>query len=97
MGAMLQVRVFLVHRFCNRPDSTLHGTHYIPVVFVVACHAVPGVDLANHSATPTAYVEVRHSPAAVQGLAALEDVADPATLQLEPSTLRLLAGPQGIK
>jgi hypothetical protein len=38
--------------------------------------AVPGVDMANHDgANPSASVRILRSPAAVQGLAALEEVA----------------------
>jgi hypothetical protein len=56
--------------------------------------------MANHSAQPTTRVEVRHSPGAVQGLAALEEVADVDSLRdlvSEPSCLQLVAGPAGIR
>jgi hypothetical protein len=41
--------------------------------------AVPGVDMCNHSFTPNASVRVLNSPAACQGLAALQDVAPAAS------------------
>jgi len=66
-----------------------------------SCHmAVPGIDMANHSATPNAQVAVQHSPHAVQGIAAIEEVCDPSTLQREceeQSQFQLVAGHQGIR
>ncbi len=66
----------------------------MPASGACAVAAVPGVDMANHSPEPSAQVRVRRSPGAVQGLAALEEVADPATcaaVAAEQSRFELVA------
>ncbi|CAL5228629.1 g11795 [Coccomyxa viridis] len=56
---------------------------------------VPGIDMANHTFTPNATVRIRHSPGAVQGRDALEEICDPP--EPEPSRLELLALDAGIR
>lgn len=57
--------------------------------------AVPGVDMANHSYQPNATVRLVHSPAACQGLDALEEVAPVAAAAACPSFFQLVAGARG--
>lgn len=62
----------------------------------------PGIDLANHDGeAPTAAVRVVHSPGAVQGRAAAEEVAPPEEVEKEitsrPSRVELFAGPAGLR
>lgn len=61
--------------------------------------AVPGVDMANHdSVSPNAQVAIQHSPGAVQGWDAVDEVCDPDTLPPpQPSTFNLVAGAQTIR
>lgn len=54
--------------------------------------AVPGVDMCNHSYQPNAAVRLVHSPAACQGLDALEEVAPVAAAAACPSYFQLVAG-----
>lgn len=54
--------------------------------------AVPGVDMCNHSYEPNAAVRLVHSPAASQGLQALEEVAPVAAAAACPSYFQLVAG-----
>lgn len=54
--------------------------------------AVPGVDMCNHSYQPNATVRLVHSPAACQGLDALEEVAPVAAAAACPSYFQLVAG-----
>ncbi|BDA45282.1 hypothetical protein COCOBI_07-0690 [Coccomyxa sp. Obi] len=55
---------------------------------------VPGVDMANHSFEPSAAVRLVHSPEAVQGRDAVEEVCAPPPP--EPSRFELFAGDEGI-
>jgi hypothetical protein len=57
--------------------------------------AVPGVDMSNHSYQPNATVRLVHSPAACQGLDALEEVAPVAAAGACPSFFQLVAGERG--
>lgn len=57
--------------------------------------AVPGVDMCNHSYQPNAAVRLVHSPAACQGLDALEEVAPLAAAAACPSYFQLVAGELG--
>ncbi|KAL6765411.1 hypothetical protein V8C86DRAFT_797283 [Haematococcus lacustris] len=62
--------------------------------------AVPGIDMANHEGvTPSASVAVQHSPGAVQGWAALEEVCDPraALPGCSQSRFNLVAGAAGLR
>jgi hypothetical protein len=54
--------------------------------------AVPGIDMCNHSYEPNASVRLVHSPAACQGLDALEEVAPVAAAAACPSYFQLVAG-----
>jgi hypothetical protein len=54
--------------------------------------AVPGVDMCNHSYQPNAAVRLVHSPAACQGLDALEEVAPVVAAAACPSYFQLVAG-----
>jgi hypothetical protein len=58
--------------------------------------AVPGVDMCNHSYQPNATVRLVHSPAACQGLDALEEVAPVAAAAACPSFFQLVAGELGL-
>jgi hypothetical protein len=58
--------------------------------------AVPGVDMCNHSYQPNATVRLVHSPAACQGLDALEEVAPVAAAAACPSYFQLVAGELGL-
>lgn len=55
----------------------------------------PGIDLCNHSWTPTATVRCTHSPDACQGAAATEEIAPPQPSR--PSCFELVAGEDGIR
>ena len=61
----------------------------------------PGIDFANHdAAAPTAEARVRHSPAAVQGLGAVEEVVAPRFRDgngAGESVIELVAGAEGIR
>ncbi|KAK9901334.1 hypothetical protein WJX75_007184 [Coccomyxa subellipsoidea] len=57
--------------------------------------SVPGVDMANHSFEPSAAVRLVHSPEAVQGRDAVEEVCAPPPA--EPSRFELFAGEGGIR
>ncbi|EIE20058.1 hypothetical protein COCSUDRAFT_57780 [Coccomyxa subellipsoidea C-169] len=57
--------------------------------------SVPGVDMANHSFEPSAAVRLVHSPEAVQGRDAVEEVCVPPPP--EPSRFELFAGEDGIR
>lgn len=79
----------------SQPATAFNATHVRPVA---PARAVPGVDMCNHSAAPNAHISAQHSPGAVQGLDALEDVCDPGrALGAEESMFLLLAGPEGIR
>ncbi|PNH11517.1 histone H3 [Tetrabaena socialis] len=56
---------------------------------------VPGVDMANHSVSPSAAVRIVHSPAACQGYDATAEIAEPPLP--EPSRFSLVAGDEGIR
>ena len=57
---------------------------------------VPGVDMANHSFSPSAEVRVLHNPDSCQGLSAVEEVVPVEVLAQQqpqaPSCFQLLAG-----
>jgi hypothetical protein len=61
----------------------------------LCAHAVPGIDMANHSFTPNAGVRASHSPEACQGRSAVEDVCEPP--EPEPSRFELVAGEAAIR
>ena len=61
----------------------------------------PGIDFANHDPfSPTAEARVRHSPGAVQGKEAVEEVVDPRFISKGgsgESVIELVAGASGIR
>lgn len=84
--------IYAVHMLSLLPlGQALHSRCFYEAT--AARHmAVPGVDMCNHSYEPNATVRLVHSPAACQGLDALEEVAPVAAAAACPSYFQLVAG-----